>query len=128
MTQPMRGPLTAIAVAACTFAGAAMADESADLVVNGDLDMVIRAPAPAHMADAVDEVLSGWIFRSDETQELQMDDFDNPGMIFVDQAMDQWSTVEGTEGKSCASCHDDVEDSIAACHHAGGSRIERLAD
>ena len=112
MTQPMRGPLTAIAVAACTFAGAAMADESADLVVNGDLDMVIRAPAPAHMADAVDEVLSGWIFRSDETQELQMDDFDNPGMIFVDQAMDQWSSVEGTEGKSCASCHDDVEESM----------------
>lgn len=113
MTQPMRGPLTAIAVAACTFAGAAMADESADLVVNGDLEMVIRAPAPAHLQDVMDEVLSGWIFRSDETQELQMDDFDNPGMIFVDQAMDQWSTVEGEAGKSCASCHDDVEDSMA---------------
>ncbi|WP_406645282.1 sulfur oxidation c-type cytochrome SoxA [Aliisedimentitalea scapharcae] len=112
MIKPMRGTLTAIALAAGAFGTAAMADESADLVVNGDLKMVIRAPAPAHLDGAVDEVTSGWIYRSDETQELQMDDFDNPGMIFVDQALEQWDAVDGTEGKACASCHEDVESSM----------------
>jgi sulfur-oxidizing protein SoxA len=34
-----------------------------------------------------------------------MDDFDNPAMIFVDQAIDTWNTAEGSEDKSCASCH-----------------------
>jgi sulfur-oxidizing protein SoxA len=42
-----------------------------------------------------------------------MDDFDNPAMVFVDQAMDTWTTAEGSAEKSCASCHDDVEDSMA---------------
>lgn len=41
-----------------------------------------------------------------------MDDFDNPGMLFVDIAQDAWDTVEGTAEKSCASCHGDVEDSM----------------
>ena len=30
-------------------------------------------------------------------------------MIFVDQAIDAFSTVDGTEGKSCSSCHESVE-------------------
>ena len=35
----------------------------------------------------IDEVRSGWTFRIKETQALQMDDFENPGMIFVDKGM-----------------------------------------
>ena len=103
--------MTAIA-ALLLSAPAAMADEEAELVVNGDLNLVTRTAAPAHLADSMDEVMSGWRFRSDETQALQLDDFDNPGMIFVDQAMDTWGTVDGEKGKSCASCHDDVETSM----------------
>jgi sulfur-oxidizing protein SoxA len=38
-----------------------------------------------------------------------MDDFENPGMIFVDDAIEAWNAVEGTEGNSCASCHGDPE-------------------
>ena len=83
------------------------ADENADLVINGDLNITVRTEAPAHLDGALSEITSGWVYRSDETQQLQMDDFDNPGMIFVDQAMDVWGTPDGTEGKSCASCHDD---------------------
>ncbi|MEX3008127.1 sulfur oxidation c-type cytochrome SoxA [Hoeflea sp. TYP-13] len=52
------------------------------------------------------EVYSGWRFRSDETQALQMDDFENPAFVAVDQALDQFETVEGAAGKSCASCHE----------------------
>ncbi len=75
------------------------------LIINDEETMIIQAPAAAHLEN-LDEVFSGWNFRTVETQALQMDDFDNPGMIFVDQAIDQWATVDGEAGKSCASCHE----------------------
>lgn len=112
MTKPMGNTLTAIALAAVAFGTVAAADESADLVINGDQEMIIRTAAPAHLSDVLDEINSGWIYRKDETQLLQMDDFDNPGMIFVDLAMDAWNAVDGAEDKSCASCHDDVEETM----------------
>jgi sulfur-oxidizing protein SoxA len=40
---------------------------------------------------------------------MQADDFDNPGMIFVEQAEEVWNTADGSEGKSCASCHEGPE-------------------
>ena len=94
------------------FAHAAAADESASLVINGELEIVTEAPAPAHLDGALRTVYSGWVFRSDETQVMQMDDFDNPGMIFVESGMADWNTAEGTEGKSCADCHGDAEESM----------------
>jgi sulfur-oxidizing protein SoxA len=96
--------------AACAgmFALSANADEAAKLTVEGE-ELTIRATAPAH-AENLDEVMSGWIFRSDETQDMQLDDFDNPGFVFVDQAIDLWTKVDGSEEKSCSSCHEDVED------------------
>nr|WP_235868574.1 sulfur oxidation c-type cytochrome SoxA [Phycocomes zhengii] len=89
---------------------AASADENATLIVNGEIEMVTRTAAPDHVP--LGEIRSGWTFRTGETQALQMDDFDNPGMIFVDQAIDAWNTVEGSAEKSCASCHEDVETSM----------------
>ena len=87
--------ITALVCAPAAFAGGADDDV---LVINGDLEMVTKAPAPEHMADTgIDEIVSGWHFRSDETQQLETDDFENQGMIFVDQATDQWYTVAGTE-------------------------------
>lgn len=104
--------MTAIAALLVAVPMASFADEDAELVINGDIEIMTKVPAPAHLEGALgDEVLSGWRFRSDETQVLQMDDFDNSGMIFVDQAIESWNTVDGSEGKSCASCHDDVETS-----------------
>jgi sulfur-oxidizing protein SoxA len=75
------------------------------LILNGETEMVTRTAAPAHVADAMDEVMSGWLFREDETRAMQADDFDNPGMIFVEQAEDAWNAADGSEGKSCADCH-----------------------
>ncbi len=83
------------------------ADEGADLVVEGET-LISRAVAPDHMEN-ISEIMSGWLFRSSETQALQLDDFDNPGMLFVDIALDTWDKVEGAAGKSCASCHEDAE-------------------
>lgn len=103
--------MTAIA-ALLLSAPAAMAEDYGNLIVNGEIEMTIHTSAPAHLAGSLDEIFSGWVFRSDETQELQLDDFDNPGMVFVDQAIDDWNKVDGTEGKACASCHEDVEVSM----------------
>lgn len=99
------------AVAAVMLAPAfAFADADDDkMVLNGDVEMITKTAAPAHLSDALDEVMSGWHFRSDETQAMQLDDFDNPGMVFVEAGMEAWDTVDGSEGKSCASCHNDMD-------------------
>ena len=91
-----------VAVSLAFFAGNAGAQTTDALEVEGT---VISTSAPAPDFLDIDQVLSGWLFRTVETRSLQTDDFDNPGMIFVDQAIDDWNTADGTEGKSCASCH-----------------------
>lgn len=105
--------ITAIAAVLALPMAAGAGPDDDKLVVNEDIEMVTKAAAPAHVADVLDEVMSGWHFRSDETQALQMDDFENPAMVFVDQAQEAWDTADGSEGKSCASCHGDVEESMA---------------
>lgn len=99
---------TGVVAVAVIAAFAAHADEEANLVINGETEIVVRTDAPAHVEN-LSTIYSGWVFRSDETQAFQMDDFENPGMIFVDDAIDAWNTVEGSEGNSCASCHGDPE-------------------
>ena len=95
-----------VTIAAIGFAGAAAAQDSNSLSVEGEA-MVTETAAPAHLEN-VSTIYSGWRFRSAETQVLQEDDFDNPGMVFVDQGIELWEKVDGSEGKACASCHEDV--------------------
>lgn len=99
--------MVATASVAMGLAVSAHAQEEPKLVINGELEMITHAIPPAYI-DGLDESISGWVFRTKETQALQLDDFDNPGMIFVDQAQDMWDEEMGPEGKSCASCHGDV--------------------
>ena len=104
----MKHTTIALASALALAAGIAQADESAKLVINGEIDIVTKTAAPEHV-DGLREIMSGWVFRSGETQMMQMDDFDNPGMIFVENAMEDFAAVDGSEGKSCASCHENPE-------------------
>lgn len=91
-------------------AAPALAEPDGDsLVINDELDMVTETAAPAHLEN-LDTIYSGWRFRTDETQSLQLDDFDNPAMLTVDAAAEYFEMVDGSEGKSCASCHEDVGD------------------
>ncbi|RMD94759.1 MAG: sulfur oxidation c-type cytochrome SoxA [Alphaproteobacteria bacterium] len=93
--------------------GAAVADPDNDnLIINGEIEIVTEAPAPEHLKGHLDKIYSGWRFRSDETQALETDDFSNPAMIWVEQAAEVWETPEGSAGKSCASCHGDVEEGM----------------
>lgn len=103
----MTKAVTSVLAIAC--ASFAFADEDATLVINEELEILTKTVAPAHMEN-VDEIFSGWTYRADETQALQTDDFDNPSFVFIDQAIDLYSKVDGSEGKSCSSCHEDVED------------------
>ena len=88
---------------------AGMAEGDAELVINGEIPITIRAEAADHLEN-LSEVFSGWYFRSPETQALQMDDFENPAMLAVEDAMVAWNTVDGDAGKSCASCHGGPEE------------------
>ncbi len=106
-SQRLLGAAAVIALAG----SAALADEDADLVIqtfDGEIPITVRAPAPEFL-DGLDEIYSGWLFRADETQTLETDDIENPGMIYADQGRTVFETEMGSEGKSCASCHDGAE-------------------
>ncbi len=106
------GLISAFALGAALVAAPALAGPDEDnLIINGEIEIVTETAAPAHM-EYVDTIYSGWRFRSDETQVVQTDDFDNPGFIDVEKALETWETVDGSEGKSCASCHGDVEEGM----------------
>lgn len=68
---------------------------------------------PAHDEDhALQEIISGYEFRTPETQALQDDDFENPAFPWVDSGAEAWETADGAAGKSCASCHGDADESM----------------
>ena len=104
----MGGVAASVAIAA---GGVGLADiRTGDtLVVNGEIEMVTETEPAPHLDGALSEVYSGWVFRSDETRSIQADDFENPAFIFVDQAIAAFNTEMGTEGNSCASCHESPE-------------------
>lgn len=111
MTKTMlKGGFAAMALT-LSMAGGAIADPIEDtLILNDEAEIATRAPAPEHLEGRLGpEVISGWLFRSAETRALQMDDFENPAMLSVEAAETAWNAVDGSEGKSCASCHEDVE-------------------
>ncbi|MFT5044140.1 MAG: sulfur-oxidizing protein SoxA [Porticoccaceae bacterium] len=88
---------------------AAPADDA--LVIDGELEMITRTTSVE--GHPLSEVISGWHYRTDDTRTLQQDSFDNPGMLGIDEGEAYWNKVEGTEGKSCATCHDDASVSMA---------------
>ena len=84
----------------------AHADPVDDKLVIDDLEMITHAPAQEGVP--FDEVRSGWLYREAETRALEADSFQNPGMLYVERGEEIWNAVEGTMGKSCASCHQDA--------------------
>jgi sulfur-oxidizing protein SoxA len=57
----------------------------------------------------VDGRRSGYTYMTDETRAVQNDDFENPGMLWVENGESLWSKTMGSNGKSCASCHADAD-------------------
>ena len=96
--------ITAIVLGLGMASTTVIAGEDSVLTIEGQ-EFITQAAAPAHMEN-VDTIYSGWVFRKDETQALEMDDFDNPSFVFVEQAEELFETVDGSAGKACASCHE----------------------
>ena len=100
------------AASALALAGIARADEaeapdmSKVLKINGQT-MITHAKAPKNIP-GLTEIYSGWLFRSPSTQEMETDDIDNPGMTGESMGESEWTKVDGSAGKSCASCHGDL--------------------
>lgn len=121
--------MTAVAL----VASGVWAQDDNQLVINGEIEIITDAPAPEYIS-GLDTIYSGWRFRQPAMQQLEMDDFENPASLAIDDAVEQWSMVEGSEGKSCASCHEDVEDSMAGVRavypkwNEGAGEVRTLAN
>lgn len=100
----------AATMASCPLAGSANADPVNDKLVIDGKEMITQAPAPKGLP--FDHVLSGWLFREVETRATEADSFSNPGMLAVQHGEEVWNKVDGTAGKSCASCHGDASESM----------------
>jgi sulfur-oxidizing protein SoxA len=60
----------------------------------------------------VEERRSGYTYLSVENQQLQNDDFANPGLLWVEQGEKLWYQVDGATGMSCDRCHGDAAQSM----------------
>jgi sulfur-oxidizing protein SoxA len=56
---------------------------------------------------------SGYTYATAETRAMQDDEFENPAFLWVDYGAELWETADGSEGKSCASCHQDAATSMS---------------
>lgn len=105
-----RSLIMAVAVSGLAWTPA-WAEPAEDKLVIDDRAMTTWTEAPE--GHPFDEVISGWHYRTPETRALEADSFQNPGMLYVERGEEIWNTVEGSAGKSCASCHGDAADSMA---------------
>jgi L-cysteine S-thiosulfotransferase len=60
----------------------------------------------------VDDRRSGYTYLSEENQQLQDDDFANPGLLWVEKGQELWHQADGATGASCMSCHGDAAESM----------------
>ena len=91
-------------------AGWASADPiNEELEIDG-VKIITRAKAPE--GHPFDEVYSGWLFREPDTRAMEADSIENPAMTTVEDGEALWNTVDGTAGKSCATCHGNAAESM----------------
>ncbi|MHA1546135.1 MAG: sulfur oxidation c-type cytochrome SoxA [Alphaproteobacteria bacterium] len=98
-------------VAALTIAASGLF-ANAEPVLNIEGVGVLQTRVKAPTGHPLSEIISGWEFRTKETQALELDDFSNPGSLWLETGEGLWSEVDGTEGKACASCHGDAAESM----------------
>ena len=111
------GGVAALAVAWSATAQDAPGDETLTdggpdaLVIDGETLVTKIEDVPE--GHPIDEIISGWEFRTPETKALSLDDFENPGFTFVDIGEELWASADGATGESCESCHGDASESMA---------------
>ncbi|MGR8918575.1 MAG: sulfur oxidation c-type cytochrome SoxA [Gammaproteobacteria bacterium] len=60
----------------------------------------------------VEDRRSGYTYAAAETRQMQDDDFENPGYIWVESGAAAWEEPDGAAGKACVDCHGDAETSM----------------
>lgn len=55
----------------------------------------------------------GHTFQSAETQRLEADEAQNPGLLWIEDGVKLWSRPDGGAGKSCESCHGPAEKALS---------------
>jgi len=111
----MRKPHARILTVAAAIAllGGLSACDNKQSAGSNDNEALAQYRANPKFADRiVGDKFSGYVFASPETQAMQDDDFENPGMLAVQDGETEWNTVAGSAGKSCASCHGDAAKSM----------------
>lgn len=93
-------------MASAAILSPAVADPIDEKLAIDGVEIITRAKAQEGLP--FDEALSGWLYREAETRALEEDSFENPGMLAVERGQEIWNAVDGTQGKSCASCHNDA--------------------
>lgn len=99
--------MTAAAVSIAGWGAIAGPGPDEDKLVIEGVEIVTEVKAPD--GHPLDTIYSGWRFRTDETQALAADDFENPAMVAVEYGIELWETPAGSSNQSCADCHGDVE-------------------
>ncbi len=77
------------------------------------------------------EAKSGYVYATAQTRAMEDDEFQNPGSLWVDKGKALWNSVDGTAGKSCASCHNAAETSmkgVGASYPKYDAKIGRVVD
>ena len=61
---------------------------------------------------AAADIKSGFEFLGPDLKNMQLDDFANPGDLWVDRGAKLWAAKTGVNNQSCADCHGDARSSM----------------
>lgn len=73
---------------------------------------VVRLLLAGELRYTVEGRRSGYTYLSEENQQLQDDEFANPGLLWVEHGQELWNQVDGAASLSCASCHSEAAESM----------------
>lgn len=104
--------IAGVVVVAAGLAGSSWvtAEPVDDTLEIDGVPIITRTKAPE--GHPLEEVTSGWLYREAETRDVERDSIENPGMLAVEEGETLWNTVDGTAGKSCATCHGNAAESM----------------
>jgi L-cysteine S-thiosulfotransferase len=81
---------------------------------------------PADRSNPLNELTSGYYFGSLKTRSVQDDDFDNPGVRWMEEGEAIWAQAAGSSQKSCATCHGKSSEAMVGVA-AGYPKFDRAA-
>ncbi len=88
-----------------TLKSAPLESGQPDVPTSSPTEVSTSQSAPEQIPYSVENRRSGYTYLSVDNQQLQNDDFANPGMLWVERGRELWKTPDGDLQKSCTTCH-----------------------